>query len=1010
MVSRSAQIVSSVIIGRESELNTLEQALHAARQGQGRCVLIAGEAGGGKSSLLAELRRRALTERFVVLQGNCFEQDAAFPYAPWIDALRASFAPLAASDINELLGSLAPEFVKLLPELSLLLPQIQPTPSLEPEAEKRRRFESLARFIANLSASNPLLIAIEDLHWSDELSLELLHFVVRRIANLPVLLLGTLRTEELSPRLQHQVFELNRERLTKEIRLAPLTRGQVEELVRALLKTQDALSTRLLDLLERMTEGNPFFVQELLKSWVEVGDISHKDGHWELQSATELPIPRSIQDVVQRRMEQLPGNVRRIVVFAAVVGQRFDFGLLQEVVHEEEQELLQALKELIVAQLIIEESADQFAFRHALTREAVYARPMRRERKAMHQTIGETIERLAGARTDAQAAQLAYHFYQGGVWQKAMEYSQRAGEQAQALYAPREAVTHFTHALDAVRHLTSLNSPLLVGEGMGVRLLRGRAHAREVLGEFDGAWADYEAALESARHAEDRVNEWQALIDLGLLWQSRDLKRAGEYYQLALELARNLGDSSILAQTLNRVGNWHMNLGRVREALPYHREALALFEERDDRRGMAATLDLLGLASYPLGEAIQGAAYLEQALPILRELDDRQGLVNTLTNLTLRALMDTEVLGQIDFMELTKVSDEALQIARGFNWYHGEALALLQAALSLKQAGEYGQALARLAEAKPLVDESQNRESLARLHLNYGQVFTGLLALSEARQHFETGLTQVRELGSGILILGATAHLASVALLQNDLARAQALLAPLLPSEYPEAQEPFPLRVCWSAQAELELKEGRPGRALEIVDRLFAFTPNLAQYGPHAVPRLSRLRALALVALDRMDEAKSELQGTLPLARAQGLRPLLWRLHADLGNVYRTMRRREDAEREFSSARTIIQDLADRVPEGALRDNFLKQALAALPAAPALTQRQIAKKEFGGLTAREREIALLIAQGKSNREIADELVISETTAERHVANILSKLGFNSRTQIAVWAVEKGLGK
>jgi len=530
------------------------------------------------------------------------------------------------------------------------------------------------------------------------------------------------------------------------------------------------------------------------------------------------------------------------------------------------------------------------------------------------------------------------------------------------------------------------------------------------LSDFEGARADYEAVLDVARESTNRVDEWQALIDLGLLWQSHDLNRAGEYYQRALELAEALEDSSILGQTFNRLGNWHMNLGRAREALRYHREALALFRERDNRHSIASTLDLLGLTSYPLGEAIQGADYLEQAVPILRELDDRQALVNTLTNLTLRALMETEVLGDIDFVQLTKPSDEARHIARGFNWYEGEALTLIQAAIGLRQAGEYGQALERLAEAKPLVEESQNRELLARLHLTYGQVFTGLLHLTKARQHIETGLTQVQALGSKILILGATAGLASVALLQNDLRRAQALLAPLLRSEYPEGQEPFPVRRCWGAWAELELRKGNPDRALEIVDRLLASTPNLAEYGPHAVPYLSRLRALALTALGLMEEAESELQGTLPVARAQGQRPLLWRLHADLGNLYRIMGRRKKAAHQFSSARAIIQDLADGVPEAILRDHFLKEAFATIPAAPVPTRRQAAKKEFGGLTTREREIAALIAQGKSNREIADELIISEKTAERHVANILLKLGFNSRTQIAVWAVEKGLGR
>jgi DNA-binding NarL/FixJ family response regulator len=137
---------------------------------------------------------------------------------------------------------------------------------------------------------------------------------------------------------------------------------------------------------------------------------------------------------------------------------------------------------------------------------------------------------------------------------------------------------------------------------------------------------------------------------------------------------------------------------------------------------------------------------------------------------------------------------------------------------------------------------------------------------------------------------------------------------------------------------------------------------------------------------------------------------MLWRLHADLGSVYRAMGRRSDSVREFSDAQTIIQELANNIPDAALRDHFVKQALASIPAAPALTPRRIAKKEFGGLTARERGIAALVAQGKSNREIANELVISEKTAERHVANILSKLRFKSRTQIGVWAAEKGLGK
>lgn len=989
MVARPGQSVSPVLIGRESELAALGQALRAVQQGHGRGILIAGEAGIGKSRLVAELFSRAIADRFTALQGYCFEQDFSFPFAPWIDALRSFLAPKSPAETSALLGPLASEFVKLLPELSLLVPDLRPDPRLDAESEKYRLFETVARFVAQLARSQPLLVVLENLHWSDESSLELVHFCARRFDALPILLVGTYRNDEISARLSHYLAELNHDHLVREIPLVPLERQEVEQMARALWEPERSATADWFDHFTLLTQGNPFFIEEILKSLNEAGDLD------------PVRIPRSIQDSVQRRVERLSERARHSLSLAAVIGERFDFGLLQETASVDERSLLLILRELISAQLIVEQTADQFIFRHALTREAVYATLMQRERKTMHQTIGETMERLAGTRTNAAVAQLAYHFYHGGVWQKAMEYSQRAGEQAQALYAPREALTHFTHALDAANRMGISSPP---------SSMRGRAQARDMLGEFDGARADYEAALELARRRTNSVDEWQALIDLGLLWQSRDLERAGEYYQRALDLAHMLDSGSLVAQSLNRIGNWHFNRGRVGEALPFHREALELFRKSGDLHGMAQTMELLGLVSYQLGEVTQGAAYFEQAIPILSELDDRQGLVNALTNLGTRAPFDTEVLGDTNFARLANRSDEALQIARGFNWYQGEALALIQGALSLVQAGDYKRALDRLSRAQSLADETQNRERFLRLHLTFGELFIGLLALSEAREHLETALTLAQRLGSGLFIANATARLASASVLQNDLPRAQDLLDTLLPVEYPAGQVPTILRRCWCARVELELAQSNPQRALEIVDRLLATAPNLAQYGPYGIPRLSRLRGQALAATGRIQEAEADLLGTIPVATIQGQRPMLWRLRADLGEVYRAAGRREEALREFTSSRAVIQDLANDVPGGALRDNFLQQALAMLPAAHTPTPRQAAKKEFGGLTAREREIVALIAHGKSNREIASQLVISEKTTERHVANILSKLGFSSRTQIAVWATEKRLDK
>ncbi len=987
--------ISPLLVGRTREVELLDQALRAARNGVGRCVLLAGEAGIGKTRLVAEIRSRAVDQHWIILQGHCAEQDVSFPYAPWIDALRAFFAPKSAAEASELLGAYGSELVKVLPELSLLVLSLQPTPPLDPEAEKHRLFESFARLVASLVTTNPLMVVLEDIHWSDEQSLELFHFFVRRIATLPILMIATYRSEESSPRVTQHLVGLVRERLVQEIRLAPLAPQDVDQMVRAILKSEHVSAANWLDVLMPLTEGNPFFVEEMLKSLVEAGTSP--------SGPSPLQIPRSIEHMVQRRAEQLTETTRRILALAAVIGERFDFGLVQEIAGQDEPSLLQMLKELIAAQLIVEETADQFAFRHALTREAIYASLLLRERQALHKKTGETMERLWGTTGDLHAAELAYHFDRAAVWDKALEYSQRAGEQADRLHAPREALAHFSRALKAAEQLKTTPASSIPS---------GRAHALELLGEFDFARIDYERALELARGAEDRKGEWTTLIDLGFLWQSRDWVRAGEYFERALDLAHSLEETALVARSLNRIGNWHTNRGHPREALTSHQQALELFRALNDRHGMAQTLDLLGFDSYVLGDVVQGAAYGEQAVPILRELDDRQGLVNALTNLSMRSRFDTEVLGEVDLHRLANLSETAVEIARSCDYRKGEGDALMKTAVCLCRAGEYGRGLECLYRASSIAEEIEHRELATTVRLAWGiELDLGLLAFAEAREYLEAGLAAAQEIGSVALTSIATARLATACILQKDWARAQELLGAVLHADLPDVSDmTFLLRGLWTARVELELVVGNSGRALEIVERLLASTLNLARYGPYTVPRLSQLRGQALAALGRNEEAVAEFQGAQTVAQKQGQRPMLWRLQADLGKAYRAMGRREDAQDQFSSARTIIQDLANTLPEGALRDNFLKQAFAAIPAAPALTPRRAAMKEFSGLTEREREIAALIAQGKSNRSIAEELSLSERTVDRHVSSILSKLNFHSRTQVARWAVERGLGK
>jgi DNA-binding CsgD family transcriptional regulator len=334
---------------------------------------------------------------------------------------------------------------------------------------------------------------------------------------------------------------------------------------------------------------------------------------------------------------------------------------------------------------------------------------------------------------------------------------------------------------------------------------------------------------------------------------------------------------------------------------------------------------------------------------------------------------------------------------------------MMTIAVCLCRTGEYGRGFELFRRAVEISEEIQHRFFLSAAHRALGaELYLRLLAPAKAREHLETALRIAQDLRSELFMMAVASCLASVCIAQKDWARAEALLAPVLTTDLPIPEIDTLLREFWTARAELELARGSPGRALEIVERLLASTTNLAEYGPQAVPRLSQLRGQALVALGRMQEAAEEFQGTQIVAQKRGERAILWRLHIDLGSAYRGLGRREDALDEFALARSGIEQVANTVPDDALRENFLKRATAMIPTTSPLTLRQATKKQFGGLTARERQVAVLVAQGKSNREIAAVLVITVRAVEANITRILDKLGFQSRAQIAVWAAAKGL--
>lgn len=756
----------------------------------------------------------------------------------------------------------------------------------------------------------------------------------------------------------------------------------------------------------RLTEGNPFFVEEVLKTMIaEVGFSSERLTR-ESAPSLNFQIPRRVKDAVLRPTELLSPEAIQVLRYAAVSGRQFDFRLLEEVIPMNEAQLLPVMKELLGAQLVVEVTSDQFAFRHALTREAVYSTLLLRERKQFHHMIGDAIERVHAAELSGQVGELAYHYYEAGAWEKALKYSQSAGETAQAQYAPREAIEHFTRALEAAGHLAM---PLPTA------ILRARGQAYETVGEFDRARADHEQAFEVATKANDGRFEWQALIDLGFLWASTDYRKAGEYFKEALARARLLGDPDLIAHTLNRLGNWMDNTGEVEAGLESHREALDIFQSREDRQGMAETLDLLGMANNLAGD-IPGAAYeMERAIDLFRELGDARGLVSALSmRASLTSMTETSFSAHGDPNELENSIREALQVARQIGWAAGQAFVEFTSGSTFAMFGEFGKALAHAKEGVRIAKEIEHLQWTCGSFTHLGQVYVQMLRPALAKEALQAGRPLAFETGSAWWIGYNTSYLALANLLDGDVSHAESLLKEIVPSDHVPRDE-TERRMAW-AWGETMLAKGDAGEAMRIAELLIASVPSPrvpvrpTDWRSEPIPALLRLKGQALSAQTRYEEAERSFEDAVRGAKERRLLPLLSQILIDLGGLFDRLKRWEDAGREYAEAGKTIQAIASTIEDEALRADYFRAASAKLAKSRPISTRRLAKKEFGGLTERERQVAVLVAGGKSNPEIAAELIVSERTVTTHVSNILSKLGFNSRTQIAAWAVEKGLFK
>jgi DNA-binding CsgD family transcriptional regulator len=317
-----------------------------------------------------------------------------------------------------------------------------------------------------------------------------------------------------------------------------------------------------------------------------------------------------------------------------------------------------------------------------------------------------------------------------------------------------------------------------------------------------------------------------------------------------------------------------------------------------------------------------------------------------------------------------------------------------------------GRALAAGLRALRIAEEIGHRQWFVMAHSGLGEILTLLRDLPAARQHMEAALACAREIDSVFWTRRVLAQLGSLSALEGDFDRAAASLDAALGPNAP--METIDERMVWCARIDLALASGNPSQALTITERLMATMSTDEGGRPEHLPALEHLRGEALAALGHGEEAETALRAVAATAEEDGLLPLLWSARLALGKLARGRSLRDGSEREFALAHAAMEAFAAEIDDEDRRETFLQYATGALPMRRPRSQRQAAKAAYGGLTGRERDVAVLVARGLTNPEIAEALFISRETARTHVGNILSKLGLKSRAQIAAWVQEHGL--
>jgi tetratricopeptide (TPR) repeat protein len=685
------------LIDRLEEMKLLKEAIYKAVHGEGGLVFLRGEAGIGKTRLTKELGAYARLHEVRVLYGRCpalFRMDGVPPYILWKEVVKDYLETCTPEQLYKVIGDQPVEVSKLVPEIKKVLRTIPESFELSPEHSRDRLFEAVSQFITNISRETPLLVILDDLQWTDESSLLLMHYLARGVTKESLLLLGAFRDTDVDERhpLSAVLTELNRERLLQSVQLKRMSFDDVAELIKQILE-QDDLPTEFCELVYEKTRGNPFFVEEVIKSLKEEEVIYREDNRWKIKEVAQIEFPETVKNVIKKRISRLDDECQSILTLASFVGNDFTFEALCGVTGVEENKLLELMEKIIKTGLVKERvirGEDVYCFADVIVRDVVHEEVSHLRHKKLHSKVGCSLEKVYAEKVDEHLGELAYHFLEAGDKDKALEYFLKAGEKASKIYANSEAVSCFQSAL----RLLEEKEDELQEKG---RVLERLGDIKNLVGEYDASTKYWNEAL----LLWNQLNEKEKAARLhrkiaNLLWDNKgETAKAEEHYDKALGILEHEPESGELASLYEDMAHMYYRTKDMTKAQSLAEKALELGNKLNNYEVIANSYVSLGTVLSIIGERKKAIECHERALKIALDNGLMEAALRAYNNLSVALPTEESGRGQENLEEgyelAKKIGHIQLQSFMGTNiaWYYfgmgdlKKALSLVEESVAL---------------------------------------------------------------------------------------------------------------------------------------------------------------------------------------------------------------------------------------------------------------------------------------------------------------------------------------